>query len=104
MPADPHAAPLGPRSLPLAVDMPDPYGQAALLLVESLIHVMTERSILSVADAVEVVETAADVQYEIADVADGAGSAMRRAAALLMAMADSFRQDLEPVDGDDVVQ
>jgi hypothetical protein len=42
-----------------------------LLLVESLLHALTERAILTVADAVDIVETAADVNGEaIAELAD----------------------------------
>jgi hypothetical protein len=45
---------------------PDPYGQAALLLVESLIHGLVDRSVLTLAEAVDVVTVALDVKDEIA--------------------------------------
>jgi len=45
---------------------PDAYGQAAMLLVESLIHGLIARSILSTADAVEIVDAAAEVCFEMA--------------------------------------
>ncbi|WP_375402735.1 hypothetical protein [uncultured Sphingomonas sp.] len=73
----------------------DPHGLAALLLVESLIHCLKERNILTIVEAVDVIETAADVQYELADAADGAGAGMRDAAALLMTMASSLRSDVK---------
>lgn len=73
----------------------DSYGQAALLLVESLIHGLKERGALTVAEAVDVIETAADVQYDLADAADGAGSGLRHAASLLTAMATSLRGDMK---------
>ncbi len=76
-------------------DVKDPYGQAALLLVESLIHGLKERGVLTIMEAVDIVETAADVQYELADAADGAGSGLRHAAALLTAMAESLRGDMK---------
>ncbi|MET3710880.1 hypothetical protein ABIC65_001582 [Sphingomonas trueperi] len=47
-------------------DPPDAHGQAAMLLVESLLHGLVARSVISLADAVEIVETAADVKEEIA--------------------------------------
>ncbi|WP_375429652.1 hypothetical protein [uncultured Sphingomonas sp.] len=73
----------------------DPYGQAALLLIESLIHGLKERGVLTIAEAVDVIETAADVQYELADAADGAGSGLRHAASLLTAMALSLQGDMK---------
>ncbi len=73
--------------------MPDPHGHAALLLVESLIHRLLERSIISTADAIEIVETADDVQIEVAEAADGHGAPMWRSHALLRSIADSLRQD-----------
>lgn len=51
-----------PTSLPTA---PDAHGQAAILLVESLIHGLVARSLLSVAEAIEIVDIAADVKLEI---------------------------------------
>ncbi|WP_375428919.1 hypothetical protein [uncultured Sphingomonas sp.] len=75
-------------------DIQDPYGQAALLLAESLIHGLKERGVLTVADAVDIIETSADVQYDLADAADGAGSGLRQAASLLTAMAVSLRNDV----------
>lgn len=51
-------------SIPIAARVPDPHGQAALLLVESLIHGLLARSGLSVDEAVEIVQIAIDVQHE----------------------------------------
>lgn len=45
---------------------PDPHGQSALLLVERLIHGLLARSIISVTEAVALVETAVEVNAEIA--------------------------------------
>lgn len=80
--------------------VPDAHGHAALLLVESLIHGLRERSILNRDEAIEVVETAIDVQADIADAADGAGATMRQAQALLLAIAESLRRDDIGQDGD----
>lgn len=45
----------------------DAYGQVALLLVESLIHGLLARSVISVDDAVDIVGDAVDVTREVAD-------------------------------------
>ena len=46
---------------------PDPHGQAALLLVESLIHSLVETGSLSVEDAVSTIEVARDAQLDLAE-------------------------------------
>jgi hypothetical protein len=46
---------------------PDPHGEAALLLVESLIHGLLMQSVLSVGEAVDIVRTAVEVQNDISD-------------------------------------
>jgi hypothetical protein len=79
----------------LAAPSPDPHGHAALLLVESLIHGLLARSMISVADAIEIVETADSVQVEVAEAADGLGAPMWRSHALLKAIADSLKLDLD---------
>lgn len=71
----------------------DPYGRAALLLVESLIHVLREREVLSHDDALDIVRTALDVQVDQADAADGAGAPLRRAQGLLTAIEESLLRD-----------
>lgn len=45
--------------------LPDRHGEAALLLVESLIHGLISRSSLTVSEAVDVVQVAIDVEDEI---------------------------------------
>jgi hypothetical protein len=45
---------------------PDAHGQAAILLVESLIYGLVERSIISTSDAIGIVEAAAEVKVDIA--------------------------------------
>lgn len=72
--------------------IPDAHGQAALLLVESLIHGLNEQSVLSIGEAIDVVETAIDVQADIADAADGSRPAMRKSLGLLAAISDSLKQ------------
>ena len=73
--------------------LPDPHGQAALLLVESLIHGLLARSIISNGDAIDIVEGADSVQVEMAEAADGASAPMLRSHALLSAIAESLKYD-----------
>lgn len=73
--------------------MPDAHGQAALLLVESLVHGLLERQIISTSDAIEIVESADSVQVEMAVAADGHGAPMWRSHALLSAIKDSLSLD-----------
>lgn len=72
---------------------PDAHGQAALLLVESLIHGLCEKSALSNGEAVEIAERAVEVQFEQAEAADGAGAPLWRSHALLSSIAVSLRAD-----------
>lgn len=44
----------------------DPQGQAALTLVESLLHILVEKNVLTLGDVLDALETAADVKLEIA--------------------------------------
>lgn len=77
-----------------AVHGPDAHGQAALLLVESLIHGLLARSLISVADAVEIVEVASEVKVEVAvDLGDSPAN-LRRSLSLLTAISDSLRRDV----------
>ncbi len=73
--------------------IPDPHGVAALLLVESLIHGLLERSILSVTEAIEIVATADEVQVDVAKAADGHGAPMWRSHALLTTILESLKVD-----------
>lgn len=77
----------------IGTTLPDPHGHAALLLVESMIHGLLARSVISIDDAIEIVETAGSVQVEVAEVADGASQPMWQAHALLTAIASSLKID-----------
>ncbi|RST31295.1 hypothetical protein HMF7854_10950 [Sphingomonas ginkgonis] len=69
---------------------PDPHGQAAMLLVESLIHGLIGQSVISVAQAIEIVEIAADVKEEIgADLGD-TPDALQKSLNLLNAIRSSL--------------
>lgn len=76
----------------------DPHGQAALILVESLIHGLVERSVLTTTDAIDVIEAATDVQADVAEAADGAGAKMWQSHSLLAMMAKSLEHDLRGSD------
>ena len=71
----------------------DPHGMAALLLVESLVHELCGKFVLSNAEAVNVAECAISVQYERAVTAADRAEPMWRAHALLLAIAASLKTD-----------
>jgi hypothetical protein len=78
---------------------PDPYGQAAMLLVESLIHGLVARSVISTQDAVDIVDTAAEVKVEMAIDIGEAPETLKRSLALIESIGSSLRHDLPPSDG-----
>jgi len=85
-------APLRPRA-GAAVAEPDAHGQAALLLAESLIHMLVETQGLTNAQAVDVVQTAALVKVEVAEAAGESRSRMLESLALLSRIESSFQAD-----------
>jgi hypothetical protein len=74
--------------------VPDAYGQAALLLVESLLHGLVARSVISLADAVEIVGIAADVKEEIALELGDDAKTRQRSLVLLESIRASLSNDL----------
>lgn len=72
---------------------PDAHGQAALLLAESTLHTLVERDVLTVAEAVAVVETAADVKVEVAEAAGESKARMHASLELLDRISNSFAAD-----------
>ncbi len=76
-----------------ALAEPDAHGQAALLLTESLIHMLVETKRLTNAQAVDVVQTAAVVKVEVAEAAGESRSRMLESLALLSRMEHSFKAD-----------
>jgi hypothetical protein len=76
-----------------SVAEPDAHGQAALLLTESLIHMLVENKGLTNAQAVDVVHTAAVVKVEVAEAAGESRSRMLESLALLSRMEHSFQAD-----------
>jgi hypothetical protein len=73
---------------------PDAMGQAALLLVESLLHGLVERSVITVADAVEILEVATEVKKETAAELGDDEATMERSLALLGSIHRSLSPDL----------
>jgi len=71
----------------------DGHGRAALVLVESLIHGLAERSLLSVNEAIEIMEVALEAQVELADDARPPSRSMEHAAALLAALVVSLQSE-----------
>ena len=69
---------------------PDPHGQAALLLVESLIHGLVGNGVLSVEAATSIMEVALDAQVAMADV----GRSAAATSSLLEPLLQSLRIDL----------
>lgn len=72
---------------------PEPHGRAALLLVESLIHGLIAGSALTVEQAVEIVQTAAEVKQNIADDV-GDTPETRKSIDLLNSISTSLMHDL----------
>ena len=72
---------------------PDAHGQAALLLAESLIHMLVDQGILSLDQAVEVIQIAAEVKTEVAAAAGESKARMNESLALLANMSKSFESD-----------
>jgi uncharacterized protein YoaH (UPF0181 family) len=70
---------------------PDAHGQAAMLLVESLIHGLIARSVISTGEAIEIVAVAAEVKAEVAAELGDSPATMRRSLALLDAISASLK-------------
>lgn len=75
-------------------DVPDARGQAAILLVESLIHALIARSLIRLEDAIDVVTTAIDVKMEIAAGDGDSDDSTDHALGLLVAIRHSLRHDI----------
>lgn len=80
----------------LASDAPgdNPHGRAAILLVESLIHGLIARDVITVADAVEMVDVAVQVSTDISDDPDSSAARVCEPIELLNAIGSSLRVDL----------
>lgn len=74
------------------------HGEAALLLVESLIHGLVSNDVMSVSEAIEVVDIAVDAHAETSTDSGRWAPATLGPVALLEAIGASLRHDL-PDDG-----
>lgn len=73
----------------------DAMARASLLLVESVIHGLIAKSLITVADAVEIIQVAVEVQDDEAQSEAGAASlSANRSLILLQAMQHSLSRDL----------
>lgn len=84
MPNDAHHLDGGSPGSP--IHGPDGHGRAALLLIESLIHGLIAKSVLTTAEAIEIIEIAADVEGELG-LLDAANSGLP---SLLTPLADTL--------------
>lgn len=75
-------------------DEPDAHGQAAMLLVESLIHTLVARSVINLEDAIEIITVALDANTEIAVDLGNVDDATDKSAALLSRILQSLSNDL----------
>ena len=80
------------RKLPKAE--PDPQGQAALMLVESLIHGLIERGVIDVLAAIEIVQVAREVKFEIAEETGESREVLNQSIAAIDKMIVSLRSEL----------
>jgi hypothetical protein len=84
----------GPGDDQVRVPQPDVHGQAAILLVESLIHGLVVRSVISTADAVEIVASAYEVKAAIGAALGDSPETIRKSLAILEAIRASLAIDL----------
>ncbi len=69
---------------------PDAHGQAALLLTESLMHMLVQTNALKNVDAITTIDIAADVKVEVAEAAGESRGRMMESLRLLGVMRKSF--------------
>lgn len=74
----------------------DAHGQAALLLVESLIHGLCENETLDTPQAIDIAERAVEVQADLAEAEAGEAAPMWRSHQLLTAISTSLKLDENP--------
>jgi hypothetical protein len=84
----------GGTGVPLSAHDADAHGQAALLLVESLVHGLIARSVISVTEAVEIVDVAAEVRRDLGADMGGSDATLQRSISLLENISWSLRLDL----------
>lgn len=91
-------ADLDERSSPAASPAkpePDAYGQAALMLAESTLHALVDKSTFSASEAVTVLQVAAEVKQELAANTGESDSRLHESLNLLSAIQTSFEADIK---------
>lgn len=79
----------------IAAHEPDAHGQAALLLAESILHVLVETRTLSVNQALSVIETTCEVKIEVAESTGESNGRMHESLELLRAISSSLKVDAD---------
>lgn len=74
---------------------PDSHGQAAMLLVESLIHGLIAHSVITLEEAIEIVEVASEVKKEVAADLGDSPATMRKSLSILSSISSSLKQDIQ---------
>lgn len=75
---------------------PDAHGQASMVLVESLIHGLISRRVITVGDALDIVDTAVEVKADSATDLGYSPANLRQSMNLLTAIGESLRIDFPP--------
>lgn len=78
------------RPLSYAAGDTDTHGRAALLLVESLIHALVDKAVITQGEAIDVIDIASEVEVDIAGPPDGHDRSTRTQ---LAPLAKTFRVD-----------
>ncbi len=83
---------LGPDIRPIGYAKPEPdaYGQAALILAESTLHALVDNTTFSSAEAVIILQIAAEVKAELAATTGESDGRLQESLQLLTAIRTSF--------------
>lgn len=78
----------------IAVRDPDAHGQAAMLLVESLLHGLIARKVISVAEAIAIVDVATEVRRDTGPERGDTPASLEKSVHLLNAVRESLSIDI----------
>lgn len=76
---------------------PDAHGQAALILAESILHMLIETNTFTRSEALQTVRTAAEVKVDVAAEIGESTGRMEQSLALIASIAQSLETDLMSV-------
>ena len=74
---------------------PDAHGQAALMLAESILHILVDTRVLTNAQALDAVHTAQEIKAEVAALAGESRRRMQESLALLDRIGISLEADVD---------